>query len=873
MSARESLLSNPAATHPWRAARRASAKIAMLFGIALPGILPPASSLALETAAGHHGTWNKLDTVPSERSFHSTIYDPVRDRMIVFGGWNSSHQRLNDVWILNLSGTPTWTELIPAGTPPSARNGHTAIYDPMRDRMLVFGGHSSGTQVSDVWELTLSGTPTWNALTTASAAPPARAVHTAIYDPVRDRMIVYGGVTNGPPPVYSRFLGDAWALTLSGSPTWSQLASGPSSRCGHSSIYDPVGDRMVMFGGEYVYDEEDKGIIYVFYNDVWTLALSDLSTWSRLTPGGSLPPGRLCHSAIFDALADRMLVFGAYNHDYGSANDLWALNLTGDAVWSEIGSSPAPADRHGHTAIYDPVRHDMVVFGGEGLGSFDDTWTLTLSDTPAWTELNARPLTRHGHSAIYDPVRDGMVVFGGLSGAGRLNDSWTFTLSNPPGWGAVDPIGTPPITREAHTAIYDPPGDRMVVFGGYRSDNLGDVWTLSLSDAMAWEAAIPGGVTVDGRYGHTAIYDAARHRMVVFGGYVDGRGHVNDVLALSLSDPMEWSQVKPVGTPPTGRVNHAAVYDPVRDRMVVIGGMGYLIDVWALTLSETPEWIELVPDGVSPLGRGNHTAVYDPIRDRIVLFAGHDNARLFGDVWALNLSGTTTWEELIPAGTPPMARYNHTAIYDGVRDQMVVFGGAGADKTVWALAWNDDPTPVLVSLVGTRAEPGYVQLIWQVSHELTPTAMVYRSTNIDTWTVVGSVSPNGEGRLVYEDFDVSSGARYGYRLGLHRDGKIEFLGEAWIDVPSTPEFALAGLRPNPASRNLRAAFTLPDGSPARLELLDLAGRRVIVREVGGFGRGTHVLDLGSGHEIASGVYVLRLSTSTRSVTTRAIVVH
>ena len=39
--------------------------------------------------------------------------------MIVFAGKaTSGGANLNDVWELSLSGTPTWTQLAPAGSPP-----------------------------------------------------------------------------------------------------------------------------------------------------------------------------------------------------------------------------------------------------------------------------------------------------------------------------------------------------------------------------------------------------------------------------------------------------------------------------------------------------------------------------------------------------------------------------------------------------------------------------------------------------------------------------------------------------------------------------------------------------------------------------------
>jgi hypothetical protein len=73
-------------------------------------------------------------------------------------------------------------------------------------------------------------------------------------------------------------------------------------------------------------------------------------------------------------------------------------------------------------------------------------------------------------------------------------------------------------------------------------------------------------------------------------------------------------------------------------------------------------------------------------------------------------------------------------------------------------------------------------------------------------------------------------------------------------------FAIEGARPNPAvGGRVSVAFTLPSAAPARLELMDVSGRCVASREVGGLGPGRHVVDLTSGRSLAAGVYVLRLT--------------
>jgi hypothetical protein len=87
-------------------------------------------------------------------------------------------------------------------------------------------------------------------------------------------------------------------------------------------------------------------------------------------------------------------------------------------------------------------------------------------------------------------------------------------------------------------------------------------------------------------------------------------------------------------------------------------------------------------------------------------------------------------------------------------------------------------------------------------------------------------------------------------------------------------FALEGVRPNPASGNgLNVAFALPTGAAARLELLDVGGRRVVSREVGSLGVGRHTVNLAAGHTVAPGLYWVRLAQGASRKTTRVAVIE
>lgn len=330
----------------------------------------------------------------------------------------------------------------------------------------------------------------------------------------------------------------------------------------------------------------------------------------------------------------------AYNAGGNSAYTNTAGATTFNASWSGP-LSTGPAGRSQHSAVYDTGNLQMVIFGGANLSGFlGDVWAFDSAG--AWTDITPAagppaPAARVFHSAVYDSAFQRMVIFGGASPA-PSNDVWTLDLSGGGGgWTLLTPTGGPPSARLRARAVYDPVGRRMILFGGSDGGNLlNDVWELSLTSAggpFAWNALSPGGPLPLPRELHTSIYDGAAQRMIVFGGvdndFTDGSPFNNEVWALTL---------------PQG------------------GGM--------------PTWSLLSPAGAPPPLLQSHAAIYDSASQRMVVFSGFDNiSPLIADAWSLGLSGPLTWTLLAPIGTPPAARMDHTGVYDGVNDRMILFGG------------------------------------------------------------------------------------------------------------------------------------------------------------------------------------------------------
>jgi hypothetical protein len=183
---------------------------------------------------------------PAARRDASLVLDTTNERLIVYGGRDGSGT-FADVWALSLGVSPAWTQLS-AGAPPGARYGHSAAVDDANSRMLVFGGRASAVTpaLGDLWAMALSGPPTWTALSPSGTPPAARDMHTAVVDPARHRMLVQGGEATGVP------LGDLWSLALSGPLAWTALnpAGGtPPSRYAQAAVWAPDLDAMLVADG------------------------------------------------------------------------------------------------------------------------------------------------------------------------------------------------------------------------------------------------------------------------------------------------------------------------------------------------------------------------------------------------------------------------------------------------------------------------------------------------------------------------------------------------------------------------------------------------------------------------------------------------
>ncbi len=305
----------------------------------------------------------------------------------------------------------------------------------------------------------------WVELTPASGpAPAARRNASAVYDPVDNRMVIYGGFGTS-------YLGDIWAFDID-TETWSDLtpSSGPApaARLTPASVYDPTGHQMIMWSGQ--------SFGSTFLNDVWSFDF-DTHTWSQYAPTGGPPNIRYGVGYTWDPVAHDLVTFAGFTN-MGRFHDVWRFNDQA-VTWTDVSPATGPLERCLHAACYDAVGHRMIMYGGQNNnGPLGDLWALDLN-TDTWTDITpaTNPAARYFTALVYDAANRRATMFGGQTLLGATSESWVFDLWTG-AWTQLSPAGTPPTSRYGAAGIYDGAHDRMIVFGGNDGSVQNDVWAL-----------------------------------------------------------------------------------------------------------------------------------------------------------------------------------------------------------------------------------------------------------------------------------------------------------------------------------------------------------------------------------------------------------
>lgn len=322
--------------------------------------------------------------------------------------------------------------------------------------------------------------------------------------------------------------------------SWSRVdavGAAPIARDHHVLLYDQADKTLVLFGGRNAPTN---------FGDLWRVRFrAGKPRWEKMLVAEPVPRPRWMPYAAVNELEDVIIMHGgALGHTSPCTDETWLLEhmstTKGVARWHRVETDgDRPAARADHRGGYDAERDRLIVHGGHNCVQtmFDDAWVLHNATgrrgVPQWHKLAIRnpsdgPGRVRTHSAVYDPGTNRLIIFGGSNGFDAVyNRVWLLTNANGEGgdseWLALKLRGgAQPAARAGHSAVFDAATNRMVVFGGSGlSESYNDAWVLVGANGRAewaeWHRLDPAGIKPRVTVAHPAAFDAGTESLIVFG--------------------------------------------------------------------------------------------------------------------------------------------------------------------------------------------------------------------------------------------------------------------------------------------------------------------------------------------------------------------
>jgi hypothetical protein len=354
--------------------------------------------------------------------------------------------------------------------------------------------------------------------------------------------------------------------------------------------------------------------------------------------------------SVFKALWGTILVYSLTQLGCSSSKNLQPANGTSKAITPDL------------TTIHEKMA-----------GSSISKW---IDRTPATAGTASLPTAGEDCAMIYDPIAQRVIIFGGKNDLNKnVNEIWQLDLENYQ-WQQIEVIGEKPLPSEDHVVVYDPVGYRLILHGGEDGLTRNFTWAFDLKTKHWTNIKDESSPALED---HTAIFDSKRKRIVTFGGFNTQMYNIWEMYALYL-DPEspvfeKWLTVRYKKKHPPGRMDHVAVYDSLKDRMVIFGGWDmerrdYFGDTWAFNFT-SGKWAKIKTSRSHPTKRRHAVGVYDSKRNWFVIYGGYGEKGLLNDSWAFDLT-SDTWINITPG---PQPRIDHQAIFNPKTGNILIYGG------------------------------------------------------------------------------------------------------------------------------------------------------------------------------------------------------
>ncbi len=290
--------------------------------------------------------------------------------------------------------------------------------------------------------------------------------------------------------------------------------------------------------------------------------------------------------------------------------------------------------RNAHSMVYDSKHKRVLLFGGaDEKQVYGDLWKL---ENNVWKMLEPKndPEPRTFASFVYDEKRKKVILFGGngvlfgsdTNPAKFYNDTWELKGDK---WRKLNFKNSPEPRAEA-AIVYDKAKERIILFGGYnladgKLNKFSDTWELK---DKTWRKLNEGDLSA--RNGAALAFDSKLNKVVLFGGSTINKDYGENTGETWVLEKDSWQKLDI--KQPANIFNSNMVYQENVQRLFRFGGWngtGRTDETWVL---DKNNWTKLDLES-EPKARNHSATVFNSKTNETILFGGHDGTKIFGDLW------------------------------------------------------------------------------------------------------------------------------------------------------------------------------------------------------------------------------------------------
>jgi N-acetylneuraminic acid mutarotase len=310
----------------------------------------------ISTSKSHGFSWNPVKFTgdsPEERFMHAMFFDQKTGQIYFTGGMQYPFSpMMSDVWSFDPK-TNKWTKLVSTGYIPPKYSVRDYTFIP--SERSIYAWADNGEENLHKMFIFNIDKKEWSKITPVGEFPKTAGHRVMCYDPMNNRLLLFGGYYWTPEA--SDVLNDLYAFDLK-KKEWSKLKTegitAPKLKAAEGYT-DQANGRMIIYGG--LMPEEKPNA------EIYTFSFSK-NSWGKIDAQGDKPIGGDSFYGILDAENNRLIEIGSTENKDSPSNGLYIFDLKSNK-WLKQESKDINIKKFNDCGpVYCSTNKRIYVYGG-----------------------------------------------------------------------------------------------------------------------------------------------------------------------------------------------------------------------------------------------------------------------------------------------------------------------------------------------------------------------------------------------------------------------------------------------------------------------------------------------------------------------------